>query len=178
MNCSESALDQEISGFSGIPLPSPAKPCAKSSSSPLSGTGQDRRGPHCPAERSITLAPAPPAQHILISRGISSPLLEAAPAVALPRAALMSAASSLHRRPTGSQRCLGFPGVRPPTGDSASAAEPGEEGAALLDLSPAPTRGLTQPRNCFEQKDPPAPACRGKPGASAEAAPAQTGEML
>lgn len=94
----------------------------------------------------------------------------------------MSTVSSLHRRPTGSERCLGFPGVRPPTGDSASAAEPGEEGAALLDLSPAPTRGLTKPRNCFhhrllEQKDPPAPACRGKPGASAGTPPGQTGEM-
>lgn len=94
----------------------------------------------------------------------------------------MSAAISLHRRPTGSEHCLGFPGVWPPTGDSARAAEPGEEGAALLDLSPAPTRGLTKPRNCFhhrllEQKDPPAPACRGKPGASAETPPGQTGEM-
>lgn len=96
----------------------------------------------------------------------------------------MSAASSLHRRPTGFERCLDFPGARPPTGDSASAAEPGEEGAAPLDLSPDPTQGLTKPRNCFhhrflERKDPPAPtaACGGKLGASAETPPAQTGEM-
>lgn len=40
MNCSESTLDQGSSGFSSIPLLSPAKPCAKSSSS-LSRTGGD-----------------------------------------------------------------------------------------------------------------------------------------